>query len=169
MNKEFLLKNKYVLVTLAVVLLAVVFFQINKSKSGVTLKNAPAQLSISGENESALKAMEAIPQDNVAVASEKKGLQELPFKVENGEKVFNITAQPVRWNILNDVTVTGWAYNGMVPGPLIRVTEGDKVKILVNNKLSEPTTIHWHGIQVPNNMDGIPDETQKPIQPGETF
>ena len=169
MNKESLLKNKYVLVVLAVVLFAVVFFQINKSKSGVTLKNAPVQLSISGENESALKAMEAIPQDNVAVASEKKGLQELSFKVENGQKVFNLTAQPVRWNILKDVTVTAWAYNGMVPGPLIRVTEGDKVKILVKNNLSEPTTIHWHGIQVPNNMDGIPDETQKPIQPGETF
>ena len=65
--------------------------------------------------------------------------------------------------------MTAWAYNGMVPGPLIRATEGDKVKILVKNNLSEPTTIHWHGIQVPNNMDGIPDETQEPIQPGETF
>ena len=57
----------------------------------------------------------------------------------------------------------------MVPGPLIRVTEGDKVKILVKNNLPEATTIHWHGILVPNNMDGIPDETQEPIQPGETF
>ena len=169
MNKEFLLKNKYVLVFLAVVLLAIIFLQINKTKNGLSLKNAPAQLSISGENESALKAMEAIPQDNVAVASESQGLQELPFKIENGEKVFNLIAQPVRWNILKDVIVTAWAYNGMVPGPLIRVTEGDKVKILVKNNLSEPTTIHWHGIQVPNNMDGIPDETQEPIQPGEAF
>ncbi|OGG15364.1 hypothetical protein A3D77_07530 [Candidatus Gottesmanbacteria bacterium RIFCSPHIGHO2_02_FULL_39_11] len=169
MDTEFLLKNKYVLVVLTVVFLAVVFFQINKSKSGVTLKNTPAQLSISGENETALKAMEAIPQDNVPMATEKQGLQELPFKVENGEKVFNLTTQPVKWNILKDVTVTAWAYNGMIPGPLIRVTEGDKVKILVKNNLSEPTTIHWHGIQVPNNMDGIPDETQKPIAPTETF
>ena len=155
MNKEFLLKNKYVLVFLAVVLLAIIFLQINKTKNGLSLKNAPAQLSISGENESALKAMEAIPQDNVAVASESQGLQELPFKIENGEKVFNLIAQPVRWNILKDVIVTAWAYNGMVPGPLIRVTEGDKVKILVKNNLSEPTTIHWHGIQVPNNIDCI--------------
>src|SRR3989304_9112558 len=169
MNKESLLKNKYVLVTLAVVLLAVVFFQINKTKNSATLKNAPAQLSISGVNETALKAMEAIPQDNVPTATEKQGLLELPFKVENGEKVFNLTAQPVRWNILKDVTVTAWAYNGMVPGPLIRVTEGDKVKILVKNNLSEPTTIHWQGIELPNDMDGIPDETQEPIQPGETF
>jgi len=169
MNKKFLLKNKYTLVVLAVVVLAVVFFQINKTKNSTGLKNAPTQLSISGVNEVALKAMEAIPQDNVPTATEKQGLQELPFKVENGEKVFNLTAQPVRWNILKDVTVTAWAYNGMVPGPLIRVAEGDKVKILVKNNLSEPTTIHWHGIQVPNNMDGIPDETQEPIQPGETF
>lgn len=169
MNKEFLLKNKYILLILAVVVLVVVSFQVNKTKSNVALKNTPAQLSISGVNETALKAMEAIPQDNVATATEKQGLQELSFKVENGEKVFNLTAQPVKWNILKDVTVTAWAYNGMVPGPLIRVTEGDRVKILVKNNLSEPTTIHWHGIQVPNNMDGIPDETQKPIQPGDTF
>ncbi|RJR28102.1 copper oxidase [Candidatus Microgenomates bacterium] len=162
-------KNKAAILILAAVILAIIFLLINKVKSGVTLKNAPAQLSISGENESALKAMEVIPQDNVAIASETQGLQELPFKMEKGEKVFNLTAQPVRWNILKDVTVTAWAYNGMVPGPLIRATEGDKVKILVKNNLSEPTTIHWHGIQVPNNMDGIPDETQEPIQPGETF
>src|SRR3989344_1939521 len=169
MNKDFLLKNKYVLVILTLVILAVVFLQINKTKNNATLKNAPAQLPISGVNETALKAMEAIPQDNVPTATEKQGLQELPFKVENGKKVFNLTAQPVKWNILKDVEVTAWAYNGIVPGPLIRVTDGDKVKILVKNNLSEPTTIHWHGIQVPNNMDGIPDETQKPIQPGETF
>ncbi len=169
MNKEFLQKNKYVLLVIVVIILAVISFLINRAKSGVALKNAPAQLSISGVNETALKAMEAIPQDNVAMATEKQGLQELSFKVENGEKVFNLAAQPIKWNILKDVTVTAWAYNGMVPGPLIRVTDGDKVKILVKNNLSEPTTIHWHGIQVPNNMDGIPDETQEPIQPGETF
>jgi len=131
--------------------------------------NAPVQLSISGENEEALKAMEAIPQEGAPAATEKQGLQELPYKIVNGEKVFNLTTQSVRWNILKDVTVTAWTYNGTVPGPLIRVTEGDKVKILVKNDLSEPTTIHWHGIQVPNNMDGIPGETQEPIQPGETF
>ena len=169
MNKAFLQKNKYVVLVLAAVILVLVFLQMNKTKSDVTLKNAPAQLSISGVNETVLKAMEATPQDNVPTATETQGLQELSFKAENGEKVFSLTAAPVKWNILKNVTVTAWAYNGTVPGPLIRVTEGDKVKILVKNNLPEPTTIHWHGIQVPNNMDGIPDETQKPIQPGETF
>lgn len=167
MNKNFLLKNKYTFFAIILVVLGVFYFIIKTDD--VTVKNAPAQLSVSGENETALRAMEAIAQDNVPQAKEKHGLQELPFKMENGEKIFNLVAQPVRWKILQDVTVTAWTYNAMVPGPLIRVTEGDKVKIFVKNNLSEPTTIHWHGIQVPNNMDGIPEETQKPIQPSETF
>jgi len=159
--------NKKIIIAFIIVATLVLIFLLQKTT--LKSKNAPAQLTTTGVNLAAEKAMEAIPQDNVPAATEKQGLQELPFKVENGEKVFNLTAQPVRWNIFKDVTVTAWAYNGMVPGPLIRVTEGDKVKILVRNNLSEPTTIHWHGIQVPNNMDGIPDETQEPIKPGETF
>ncbi len=131
--------------------------------------NAPAQLTTTGVNLEGIKAMEAISDKGVPAASELSGLQELPYKTENGVKVFNLTAAPVRWNILKDTTVIAWTYNDMVPGPLIRVTNGDKVRILLKNNLPEPTTIHWHGIQVPNDMDGIPDETQKPIQPGETF
>ncbi len=131
--------------------------------------NNPAQLITTGANLEGEKAMEAISDKGVPTASLEAGLQELSFKMENGIKVFNLAAAPVRWNILKDTVVTAWAYNGMVPGPLIRVTNGDKVRILVKNNLPEPTTIHWHGIAVPNDMDGIPDETQKPIQPGETF
>ncbi len=131
--------------------------------------NAPAQLTTTGVNLEAEKAMEAISDKGIPTASQDAGLQELSYKMENGVKVFNLTAAPVRWNILKDTVVTAWAYNGMVPGPLIRTTNGDKVRILIKNNLPEPTTIHWHGIQVPNNMDGIPNETQKPIQPGETF
>src|SRR3990167_2169299 len=159
--------NKKIIIAFIIVATLVLIFLLQKTT--LKSKNAPAQLTTTGVNLAAEKAMEAIPQDNVPAATEKQGLQELPFKVENGQKVFNLTAQPVRWNIFKDVTVTAWAYNGMVPGPLIRVTEGDKVKILVKNNLPEATTIHWHGVLVPNNMDGIPDETQKPIQPGESF
>ena len=130
---------------------------------------APAQLTTTGANPASEKAMEAISDAGVPMATEDSGLQELAYKMENDAKVFNLTAAPVRWSILKDVVVTAWAYNGMVPGPMIRATNGDKVRILIENNLPEPTTIHWHGIQVPNNMDGIPDETQKPIQPGESF
>lgn len=133
-----------------------------------TTKKIP-QLTTVNPNTAGKKAMEAIPQTGVPMAKESRGNQELSYTMDNGVKVFHLTAEPVRWKILKDTIVTAWTYNGMVPGPLIYVTEGDRVRIIVKNTLPEPTTIHWHGIQVPNNMDGIPDMTQKPIQPGESF
>lgn len=157
--------NKNKIIIIAIIVILVIF----ASKIINNFKNKPAELTTIDSNFEAEKAMEAISSEGVPQAKVEKGLQELEFKMDKGAKVFNLEAAPVRWKILNDVTVTAWAYNGMVPGPLIRVTNGDKVKIIVKNNLSEPTTIHWHGIQVPNNMDGIPDETQKPIQPGDTF
>ena len=62
-----------------------------------------------------------------------------------------------------------WAYNGMVPGPEIRVRQGDRLRVVVENGLDEETTVHWHGIRLPNAMDGVPHLTQRPIAPGETF
>jgi len=62
-----------------------------------------------------------------------------------------------------------WAYNGVVPGPEIRARQGDRITVRVTNRLDEPTTVHWHGLRVPNAMDGVPHLTQPPIQPGETF
>jgi FtsP/CotA-like multicopper oxidase with cupredoxin domain len=113
--------------------------------------------------------MEPISDAGAQPATQERGGQPLAFRQENGVKVFELTARPVKWNILDDVTVTAWSYNGTVPGPMIRVTEGDAVRIVVKNELPAPTTIHWHGIEVPNAMDGVPDMTQEPIQPGATF
>ncbi len=62
-----------------------------------------------------------------------------------------------------------WSYNGQVPGPEIRITKGETLKINFTNNLPQPTTIHFHGIRVPNAMDGVPGVTQEPIQPGEQF
>ena len=62
-----------------------------------------------------------------------------------------------------------WAYNGKVPGPDIRVKEGEVLRVILKNRLPEETTIHWHGLPVPNRMDGVPFVTQKPVKPGETF
>jgi FtsP/CotA-like multicopper oxidase with cupredoxin domain len=62
-----------------------------------------------------------------------------------------------------------WSYNGAVPGPEIRVRQGERLRITVENQLAEETTVHWHGLRVPNAMDGVPHLTQKPITPGETF
>lgn len=62
-----------------------------------------------------------------------------------------------------------WAYDGKVPGPEIRIRQGDTLRVDVTNGLSEPTTVHWHGLRLPNAMDGVPDLTQPPIKPGENF
>lgn len=109
------------------------------------------------------------PQTGVPDATETSGGQPLAHAVDGDTWVFELTAQPVKWEILPGTRVTAWSYNGTVPGPEIRVPYGQKVKVLLKNELPEPTTVHWHGIAVPNAMDGVPDVTQKPIAPGETF
>lgn len=93
----------------------------------------------------------------------------LPWKMDGGVKVFHLIAEPVTREFAPGFFVNCWGYNGASPGPTIEAVEGDRVRILVTNKLNEPTTVHWHGIILPNGMDGVTGLTQKPIQPGETF
>jgi FtsP/CotA-like multicopper oxidase with cupredoxin domain len=113
--------------------------------------------------------MEPIGGSNVQPAVETTGGQLLAYRMENAVKVFELATKAVYWPIMDGLTVTAYTYNGTVPGPMIRVTEGDQVRIIVKNELDDPTTVHWHGVEVPNNMDGVPGVTQEPIQPGETF
>lgn len=165
-----IIRSHYKKITIAVILfvavVGVVYTIIRTQKrASVT----PATLSADSDVGVLAEEMKAIPRQGVVLSSVSRGLVPLNFTIEKGVKVFNITAQPVLWPLLKGVTATAWSYNGMVPGPLIKVTYGDRVKILVKNTLPEPTTIHWHGIEVPNAMDGIPDVTQPPIKPGETF
>src|SRR5712692_5399955 len=82
---------------------------------------------------------------------------------------YQLTAAPLTWQLAEGAAVNGLAYNGQVPGPTITATVGDLVKVDVKNDLTADTTVHWHGIEVPNSMDGVPDVTQKPIPPGGTF
>lgn len=86
-----------------------------------------------------------------------------------GVREIRLTAAPVRSALLPGRVVTAWAYNGTVPGPTIRVPEGERVRIVVANRLPEATTVHWHGIDVPMAMDGVPGLTQEPIRPGQSF
>jgi FtsP/CotA-like multicopper oxidase with cupredoxin domain len=94
------------------------------------------------------------------------GMKLATYTMDHGVKVFHLTASQVSWTTVKGNTVTAWAYNGTVPGPEIRVTEGERVRIIVHNLLPEGTTVHWHGLFVPNNMDGVPMVTQDPIKPG---
>jgi FtsP/CotA-like multicopper oxidase with cupredoxin domain len=97
------------------------------------------------------------------------GLQELPSKIIGGVREFELTGAATDWEVTPGRTVKAMAYNGQVPGPIIRATEGERVRVKFTNKLNETTGVHWHGIKVPNAMDGVPFITQPPIQPGETF
>src|SRR5215212_5067620 len=93
----------------------------------------------------------------------------LPHRMENGVKVFHLTAEPVKREFVDGFTVNCWGYNGMTPGPTIEAFEGDRVRIYVTNKLPEGTSTHWHGFLLPNGMDGVTGLTQPKIAPGETF
>jgi FtsP/CotA-like multicopper oxidase with cupredoxin domain len=96
----------------------------------------------------------------------------LEFVMKDGIKQFELTVEDIRWEYKKGEFVHAWAYNGQIPGPEIRVEEGEKIRILVKNNIDyeEGTTIHWHGIRLPeNDMDGVPGLDQYPIKPGETF
>jgi manganese oxidase len=119
----------------------------------------------------AMRDMAAVDPNEVSYTAPRdaKGDQPLEPRIENGVKVFDLDASVIEWNILPDERVMAYAFNRQVPGPRLRVTEGDRVRINVTNHLPESTTIHWHGLILPNEMDGPAHITQHPIEPGETF
>jgi FtsP/CotA-like multicopper oxidase with cupredoxin domain len=84
-------------------------------------------------------------------------------------RTFEVTAAPTEVTFADGRRLHVWAYNGTVPGPTLRVRLGETVRVRFTNHLPQPTTIHWHGVRVPNAMDGVPGVTQPAIQPGETF
>jgi hypothetical protein len=117
----------------------------------------------------------------------------LGYKMDGEVKVFTLIAQPVKrfftegrmpddsiikeqyrfkggmhhMNLPKEVKL--WGYNGSMPGPAIETIVGDRVRIVLKNELPEPTSIHWHGLEVPNDMDGAGGVTQQPVPPGGTF
>ena len=103
------------------------------------------------------------------VLVETPDVPKLPWTMEGGVKVFRLTAEVVKTRINPMREMYGWGYNGSVPGPTIEVNEGDRVRILFQNKLPEGTTVHWHGLEVPLKMDGVPFISQPMVEPGGTF
>lgn len=93
----------------------------------------------------------------------------MEYRTEDGVKVFELTCTQGPWEVEPGKAVDAMLYNGLVPGPEMRVTEGDRVRVICTNEMTQSTSIHFHGVRVPNNMDGVPFITQDPIRPGETF
>ncbi len=100
---------------------------------------------------------------------ETPGGKTLPWKVVDGVKVYHLIAEEVEHEFAPGLKAKCWGYNGSVHGPTIEGVEGERIRVYVTNKLSAPTTVHWHGVFLPNGMDGVGGLTQRAIKPGETF
>jgi uncharacterized cupredoxin-like copper-binding protein len=99
----------------------------------------------------------------------KGGVDLEPEIADDGTKVYKLIAEEIRWETEPGKVQSAYAYNGMVPGPTLRPELGDMVRIELKNELPEPTTMHFHGMTVPAEMDGVPVINQRAILPGETF
>ena len=120
----------------------------------------------------AADAMDAMHEKGVKAfpaKTEGKGNQPFAPRMDGRVKVFDITAREVQWETEPGKKVKAWAYNGQIPGPQIRVKEGDRVRVVLKNELPESTAIHFHGLELPNDQDGVPFITQPPVKPGESY
>jgi len=93
----------------------------------------------------------------------------LPFTMKDGVKEFRLTAEPVKREFAKGMVVNAWGYNGSTPGPTIEAVEGDRVRFYVTNRLPERTSVHWHGILLPNGQDGVAGLNQPHIEPNQTY
>jgi FtsP/CotA-like multicopper oxidase with cupredoxin domain len=132
---------------------------------------APGMIAARDTPAESMRDMSAVDPDLVSYTAPKtaRGDQPLEARIEGGVKVYDLTASVIRWNILSYERVEAYAFNRQVPGPRIDVTQGDRLRINVKNELPEPTTVHWHGLVLPNGMDGPAEITQDPIAPGGSF
>jgi len=101
--------------------------------------------------------------------TEGMGGQVMEPTIVDGVKVFELTTKSIKWEVSPGKFVDSYAFNGQIPGPEIRVKQGDKIKIVLKNELPESTSIHFHGIDIPFSQDGVPFISQPPVHPGETY
>jgi FtsP/CotA-like multicopper oxidase with cupredoxin domain len=125
-----------------------------------------------GAATTAADAMDAMHEKGIKAFPAKtsgKGNQLFVPRMDNGVKVFELTAKKIQWETEPGHFVEAWAYNDQVPGPQIRVREGDRVRLVLHNNLPESTAIHCHGLELPNDQDGVPFITQPPVKPGQSY
>ena len=121
---------------------------------------------------SAAEQMDAMHEKGVKAFPAKTavhGNQLLEPKLVDGVKVYELTASEMQWETEPGKMVTAMAYNRQVPGPQIRVREGDRVRVILKNELKQSTAIHFHGLEVPFDQDGVPFITQPPVKPGASY
>jgi FtsP/CotA-like multicopper oxidase with cupredoxin domain len=126
-----------------------------------------ATTSTGGKHAKTPARLSATPKPPVPVIT--PDVPDLPFEMDGTVKVFRLKAEPLKRKIAPFKTIDAWGYNGSCPGPTIQINQGDRVRIIVENALPESTSMHWHGLEVPIEQDGVPYVSQKPIAPGETY
>ena len=119
----------------------------------------------------AMQEMGAVDPDDISyeAPTDARGDQLIEPTMDGDTKVFDLEVSVIEWRILADQPMAAYAFNRQVPGPRISARQGDHVRLNVTNNLPEPTTVHWHGFILPNEMDGPAEITQDPIQPGDTY
>ena len=138
--------------------------------SGGATSAHPSTAGVGGT--AAADAMDAMHEKGIKAfpaKTEGKGNVLMQPRIEKGVKVFELTAKELQWETEPGKRVKAWAYNGQVPGPQIRVKEGDRVRVILKNELAESTAIHFHGLELPNDQDGVPFITQPPVKPGQSY
>lgn len=140
------------------------------SSTGGTSQSASGAGNMSGMSGSSSSSSSSAAPANVPDATQQYGNQPAKFVLDpGGVKHFTLTAEQVMWQPVKGQKVLAWTLDGTVPGPVIRATAGDHVRITIVNHLPEPTAIHWHGLEVPTDNDGVPPIGMKPIQPGQSY
>lgn len=169
MNRHYL--NAFILSAVtAAVISSLVFFL--SAKFGGLASYSPNNAGVMSERDMTkiMKEMMGVEREErlpLKTASEHK--ERLEPTIKDGVREFRLSAEPIRWEYAEEKTFLAWGYNSQIPGPEIRVSESDKVRIVFTNNLPKATTIHWHGVDVPFEQDGVPGVTQKAIRPGETY
>jgi FtsP/CotA-like multicopper oxidase with cupredoxin domain len=148
--------------------------RVNLRIAGEEVKGAimpPGMIMTNDTPAAAMRDMAAVNPDEVSytAARDARGDRPLQPRLERDVKVFDLETSVIKWSILDDKQVMAYAFNRQVPGPRLRITEGDRVRINVTNNLPDETSVHWHGLVLPNAMDGPGEVTQAPIDPGATF
>jgi manganese oxidase len=92
------------------------------------------------------------PNDSTPLPVNTPDVQAPSFTIDNGVKVFHLTAEPVKRKIAPWKTIDCWGFNGSCPGPTIQVNQGDRVRLILENHLPESTALHWHGLEIPYAM-----------------
>jgi FtsP/CotA-like multicopper oxidase with cupredoxin domain len=132
--------------------------------------NANSASSASSSASSSMSSSNTVDTSNVPNATQENGNQPATYTRDaDGAKHFTFTAKQVMWDVTGGNRVLAWTINGTVPGPMIRVTAGDHIRVTLINHFPKPTALHWHGLTLPSSEDGVPGIGMKPIQPGQSF